>query len=63
MTFRSTESERLGIVTDEHRSVAWVDIARAEITLFDTHGGGLLVVVVMMVVVVVDVRLLGGVRV
>jgi hypothetical protein len=39
VTFRSTESECFRIVTDKHGTVSWVDIARAEITLFDTHGG------------------------
>lgn len=39
MTFRTTESKRLGIVSDKHGTVSWVDIARAEIALFDTHLG------------------------
>lgn len=38
MTFGTAESECLGIITDKHGSMSWVDIARAEVALFDTHG-------------------------
>lgn len=40
VTFRTAESERLGIVSDKHGTVSWVDIARAKVALFDTHLEG-----------------------
>ena len=39
MTFRSTEPETLRIIPHEHRTMAWVDVDRAEVALFNTHGG------------------------
>lgn len=38
MTLRRAEPETLGIVTDEHRPMAGIDVDRAEVTLLDTHG-------------------------
>lgn len=44
MTFRSAEPECFRIVSNKHSSMAWVDVTRAEITLFDTHVGGWVVI-------------------
>jgi hypothetical protein len=37
VTFRSAESETLGVISDEHGTMSWVDVDGAEIALFDTH--------------------------
>jgi len=38
VTFGGTKTKDFGIVANKRRSVAWVDVRRAEITLFDTHA-------------------------
>lgn len=37
MTFRSAEPKCFRIVSNKHSPMAWVDVTRAKVTLFDTH--------------------------
>lgn len=40
MTLGATKSKHFGIITNEHRTMTWVDIGPTKITFLDPHPDG-----------------------
>ena len=47
VTFRRAESKALCVVSDKHGTMAWVDVDRTKVTLFDSHREGELMVCIV----------------